>query len=406
MTEQKEFNFSPRDFLECPERVFSELWRQGSVIPWRLGRTQTSWLVLRSGLAREVLGDSELYTRQPERAGLDENTNVERMLPGALRDLSENLFMFDEPKHRRLRSLVESAFAKRNVQGMEHGLKRASDKLVSELDSTGTVDLIPAYTEKLPFLAICELLGLRDDEGAQVKDWLGGFLAASYPREIMASLPGIERMRNFLERKFDEFRATPVPGLIADLLVARDSGEQLTRGEFSSMIFVLFLAGFETTVNLLNGTVVALLDHPDQKRKLLVDWTLLPKAVEELLRVLAPVQIPKTRFAARDTLLGGQIIRRGDQVLVHIGASNYDPSERARSFSMEIERAPNHHLSFGTGIHTCLGLQLARMEARIAIRSLFSKFPDLALAVDRNHIEWRNRLGMRSLKRLPVRLVP
>jgi cytochrome P450 len=170
------------------------------------------------------------------------------------------------------------------------------------------------------------------------------------------------------------------------------------------MAFLLLAAGFETTVHLLAGSVLALLEHPEQKARLLTDWSIVPTAVEELLRFVSPVQITKPRWASRDLVFHGQPLSRGDPVIAQLAAANADPERFETPEQLDLGRTPNPHFGFGTGPHVCLGAQLARVETQVVIEHLFKRFPNLSLAVSAVELRYLGRIGLRSLRTLPVRL--
>jgi cytochrome P450 PksS len=194
-------------------------------------------------------------------------------------------------------------------------------------------------------------------------------------------------------------------GLIAALRDAETDGQTLSEDELASMLFLLFGAGQETTTHLISGGLFALLSHEDQLRRLQSDPGLMPTCVEECLRYVSPVQMTKPRFATTEVVWQGRQFRRGDMFAGFLAAANCDPAKFEHPHGFDITRHPNPHLSFGTGMHFCLGFQLARAEAAIAFGRILGRFPDMRLAVEGRKIEWRKRLGIRALARLPVRLV-
>jgi cytochrome P450 len=170
------------------------------------------------------------------------------------------------------------------------------------------------------------------------------------------------------------------------------------------MAFLLLFAGFETTVHLLSGGTLALLRTPEQKERLLNDWSLLPRAVEELLRFVSPVQMSEARYVTRDLEFHGQSLRRGDSIVALLGAANADPVRFPDPAKLDLSRSPNSHLSFGSGIHFCLGSQLARVEAQVGFERLFTRYPRLALAVAHSELKYSRNMLLRALVALPVRL--
>ena len=188
------------------------------------------------------------------------------------------------------------------------------------------------------------------------------------------------------------------------LVQAEQDGDKLNENELLAMAFLLLVAGHETTVHLIGGGVLALLKNPEQKACLLADWSLAPLAVEELLRFVSPVQIGKPLYVSHEMEYHGRSLERGELVVPVLAAANADPVRFDRPERMDITRSPNPHVAFGTGVHFCLGAQLARVEAQVFLEKLFSRFPNLSLAVPDSALKYTGRLGIRALTALPVRL--
>jgi cytochrome P450 PksS len=188
------------------------------------------------------------------------------------------------------------------------------------------------------------------------------------------------------------------------LVQAEQDGDKLSEDELLAMAFLLLFAGFETTVHLLSGGALALLKTPEQKERLLDDWSLLPRSVEELLRFVSPVQMSEARYVTRDLEFHGQSLRRGDCIVALLGAANADPARFPDPAKLDLGRSPNPHLSFGSGMHFCLGAQLARVEAQVGFERLFTRYPRLALAVADSELRYSGNMLLRALVALPVRL--
>jgi cytochrome P450 PksS len=194
--------------------------------------------------------------------------------------------------------------------------------------------------------------------------------------------------------------------LIAELVRVEKAGGRISAEEMVAMVFLLLAAGSETTTHLISGAVYELTRAPRLRDWLQEDWQRANLAVEEFLRFISPVQFSKPRFVARDMQLGGVPLKKGDRIMAMLAAANMDPAANPAPETLELARKPNHHLSFGTGIHFCLGHQLARIEAKCALQALFTRWPRLALAVPPKAIRWRPRPGLRAIERLPVSIEP
>ncbi|WP_287091681.1 cytochrome P450 [Mesorhizobium sp.] len=249
------------------------------------------------------------------------------------------------------------------------------------------------------------MLGLPEQDHDRFKNWLGGLKDTANIGAVIRAIPGVIRVVRYL-RSVSRSGGSALPDrLIAALRDAETDGQRLSEDELVSMIFLLFGAGQETTTHLISGGLLALLSHEDQRRRLQSEPSLMPTCVEECLRYVSPVQMTKPRFATRDMVWQERQFRRGDMFAGFLTAANSDPAKFEDPHRFDITRHPNPHLSFGTGVHFCLGFQLARAEAAVAFERLVTRFPDMRLDTSGRKIEWRRRLGIRSLAQLPVRLV-
>jgi cytochrome P450 PksS len=210
------------------------------------------------------------------------------------------------------------------------------------------------------------------------------------------------KMRTYLERQLQIARVQGGEGLIAELVQVEREGGQITPDEMVSMVFLLLAAGSETTTHLISGSVYELLRNPGLRDWLEQDLSRVGLAVEEFLRFVSPVQFSKPRYVRRDVELEGVRLKKGDRVMVMVAAANMDPAVHDRPENLDLERKPNRHISFGTGIHFCLGHQLARIEGAGALEALLVRWPRLGLAVDPSQIHWRKRPGLRAIESLPV----
>jgi cytochrome P450 PksS len=215
-------------------------------------------------------------------------------------------------------------------------------------------------------------------------------------------MPNIFAMRRYLEGKLDAAREEGGEGLIAELVRVEKEGGKISRDEMVAMLFLLLFAGHETTTHLISGSVYELLKDPGLRDWLGEDWKRANLAVEEFLRFISPVQFTKPRFVRKDIELGGVRLRQGEKIMPMLAAANLDPQANANPEQLDLKRKPNRHIAFGTGVHFCLGHQLARIEGASALKALFRRWPKLKLAVDDSEIKWRSRPGLKAIERLPV----
>lgn len=248
---------------------------------------------------------------------------------------------------------------------------------------------------------ISELLGLPPADRPKFIGWANAMSSLTNVVSFIRLLLAFRKMRAYLEQQLQIARVEGGEGLIAELQVEREGG-QITPDEMVSMVFLLLGAGSETTTHLISGSAYELLRNPGLRDWLEQDWSRVGLAVEEFLRFVSPVQFSKPRYVRRDVVVEGVRLKKGDRVMVMLAAANMDPTVHDRPENLDLERKPNRHISFGTGIHFCLGHQLARIEAACALEVLFVRWPRLGLAVDPAEVHWRKRPGLRAIAKLPV----
>jgi cytochrome P450 len=297
----------------------------------------------------------------------------------------DDLLTLDPPDHTRLRRLVSGAFTPKAVADLEPLIRDTAGRLLDAAGPAG-FDLIEALAFPLPIAVICHLLGIPEEDRARFRAW-GHAVAASLdpqPARAAASQSRLaeQALAAYLRDLVARRRAEPDGSLLSALVVVEEEGDRLTPGELVSMALLLLVAGFETTVNLIGNGTVALLREPgrEQWRALGEDPSLVPGAVEELLRYDSPVQMT-SRTATEDADVGGTVIRRGTPVIVAIGGANRDPAAFTGAGRLLVTRPDAaRHLSFSLGIHHCLGAPLARLEGRVALEELSRRHPGLHLA--------------------------
>lgn len=331
--------------------------------------------------------------------------------PSLLSLLSRHMLNADGAEHARLRALVNKAFTTRMVEQLQGQIESVAYKLLAAVQRKGATDLIEAFAFPLPIIVIAELLGVPARDRNRFRAWSNALVtptpdSARNAQKLAKSRQSMEDFINYLRAIFAARRAQPRDDLISSLLAAEEAGDVLSEDELFSMILLLIVVGHETSVNLIGNGTLALLQHSETWHQLRDTPTLLPSAIEEMLRYDCPVERAPMRYAAEDVELAGVTIRRGDAVSVVLGSANRDPAQFAAPDTFDITRNPNRHLAFGHGVHYCLGAALARLEGRIAIQTLMDQMPDLHLAIPANQLRWRTHPIMRGLQRLPVAWTP
>ena len=351
-----------------------------------------------------MLKGRDEFVRDPANAGSRTQERILKLLPRSLGLLALNMLGKDDPEHRHLRGLVDQAFQRRGIQAMKPLITTVADRLLDGVARRHEVDLMEDFCRDLPLSVICAMLGLPERDHQRFKSWLGGLKDTANIGAVIRAIPGVLRTVRYLRKISRPGEGAKPDGLISALREAEIDGRRLSEDELVSMIFLLFGAGQETTTHLISGGLLELLRHDDQRRRLQADPAMMPLCVEECLRHVSPVQLTKPRWASRDMVFAGHELRRGESIAAFLTAANRDPAEFDNAHQFDITRKPNPHLSFGTGVHFCLGFQLARAEAAIAFERVLARFPDIRLAVDPAELVWRKRLGIRALSRLPVKL--
>jgi cytochrome P450 len=333
-------------------------------------------------------------------------SEMDQLLAQAERDNRPFLFR-DPPDHTRLRSLVSKAFTPRMVEGLRPRILQMVTELLDQAFEQGDVDLGAALAYPLPVRVICDMLGVPVADHERFGAWSAALARGLDPEFLLSAEVVAQRgaaIVAFAEYFFSllaERRQSPGPDLLSQLAMAEDGGDTLSEGELLSTCILLLVAGHETTVNLIGGGVLALLEAPDQLARLRHDPELLRPGVEELLRFVSPVQLTG-RALLDDVAVGDAVLPAGDLVIILLGSANRDPAVFAAPDRLDLGRADNRHLGFGFGVHHCLGAPLARLETQVAIGELVRRSRRLERSAE--PLVWRENVVLRGLERLPVYL--
>jgi cytochrome P450 len=400
------------DYFQDPQRVFARLRESQPVTPVDLpgGR---AWLVTRYEDVRAALADPRL-AKDPRKL-------YPGWTPGPMQAMfSRHMLNLDPPDHTRLRRLVQKAFTpgrvaalQPRVQGIATGLLDHI-ALLDAVDDSGVVefDLLDAYAFPLPITVICELLGVPVTDRDSFRAWTSVLVSGERGADDLSretAHQAATAMFGYLAQLIAAKRESPADDLLSALILARDGGsagedDALTEHELHAMLFLLLVAGFETTVNLIASGALALLTFPQEMGRLRADPSLLPAAVEELLRYANPLNHATQRFTVEDLPIGDTVIPAGELVTLVTSSANWDPERFGDPDRLDLSRDASGHLAFGHGIHYCLGAPLARLEGEVAIGALLARCPGLTLAVPPSELRWRHSNLIHGLESLPVRL--
>jgi cytochrome P450 len=360
-----------------------------------------AWVVTRYPDVRTVLHRfSANRTPSPEQLkdmGLESFTPVGRIM------VKQMLFM-DAPAHTRLRGLAAYAFTPGRVAYLRTYIQQVMDELLEKVRASGRMDVIADIAAPLPAIVTAKMLGVPTEDHVQLKDWSADFaqMLGNFqhnPDHIPLALKAVEGMTAYFQDAIKQTRRHPREGLIHSFLTAEVDGDRFTEEEIVANVIVTMVGGQETTTNLVGNGIVSLLRNPEQLEKLRANPSLVPSAVEELLRYESPSQ-QTARLAPHDLELGGKVIRKRQAVIAVMAAANRDPERFPDPDRLDLERQDNHHLAFGYAAHFCFGAPLARIEGQVTIDVLARSLPNLAL--EPGPLVWRENLGLRGLKALPV----
>lgn len=360
----------------------------------RLSSGATAWLVTGYHEVRQALAHPGLSGRTGavgDRRGLTDDV---------LRGMNTHMLNLDPPDHTRLRRLVSAAFTRRRMVELRPLIERITDELLDAM-AGADVDLMKALALPLPIRVLIELLGVPPQDAGAFRGWTETLTASALPVDQLEA--SAADMLRYVRALLADKRREPGRDLLTALVAVRDGDERLTEDELTSMVFLLLIAGHETTVNLIGNAVFALVSNPSQLAWLRADLSRVAGAVEEFLRYESPVHAA-LRHSREDVQLGGATIPAGSVVLVSLLAANRDPARFGSADRLDLARDDNPQLAFGHGIHHCLGAPLARLEGSIAISSLLARFPLLRAAEPAESLRWRVSMVMHGLEELPVKL--
>jgi cytochrome P450 len=346
------------------------------------------WLISRYEDVNAILRDIHYSKKMTNAKGVDKLIArfLDPRLFGMMQTRQHSMLQQDPPDHTRLRGLVNKAFTPKMVEELRPHIESISASLIDAVADKGKMDLIADYAFPLPVTVISEMLGIPTADRDKIKHLARPITEAF---DIEASKEGLLRAKdaseafiNYLKPLVAERRKNPKGDLISQLIAAEEEGNRLTEQELFANLVLILLAGHETTVNLIGNGMVALMRHPDQLKKLQENPSLIGSAIDEVLRYDSSVQLAR-RVVMEDVEIHGQTMRKGDMCTLMIGSANHDPAQFPDPEKFDITRTDNKYLSFGAGIHHCLGSSLAHAEGEIAITQLLTRLPNIKLVTDK-----------------------
>ncbi len=364
------------DFKANAYPYYARLRAEAPVHPVKLPNGPVVWLVSRYDDVAPLLKDTRLAKDRRNALGSRPFSRLPAML-GFLQAIERNMLDLDAPDHTRLRGLVHLAFTPRLVERMRARIESLSEELLSRALAAGSMDLIAAYALPIPLTVISEMLGIPAAGQLRFHKWSSAIVASTAAPNLFRVLPAIWMFVRYIRQMIAAKRAL-------------------------AMVFLLVVAGHETTVNLIGNGALALLQFPEQLARLRNDPALDATAVEELLRFHSPVEVSTERYAREEIEIAGATIPRGALVYGVLSSANRDETQFEKADALDLGRERNRHLAFGQGIHYCLGAPLARLEGQIALRRLLDRVSTLRLAVPESRLCWRKGLNLRGLEALPV----
>jgi len=384
-------------FRSNPYPFYARLRKEHPVIQVVTPDGHLAWLITRYDDALNALKDKRL---SKDIANLGEKPP---WVPKYFEPLARNMLDLDDPDHARLRTLVHKAFTPKLIETLRASIETLSEELIESAKPRGRMDLIAEFALPLPVAVISQMLGIPKREQDKFHRWSNAIVASQSSKfGALKAIPSVLSFLRYIRRLVRLRQVHPEDDLTTAMVQAEEAGDRMNADEMLAMIFLLLIAGHETTVNLIGNGMLALFTHPEQMEKLLGDSSLLASAVEEMLRFDSPVEMATERYTTEDVEFSGTTIPAGARVHVVIASANRDEQQFERADQFDITRPNNRHLSFGMGTHYCLGAPLARLEGQIAITALLKHMPKLCLAVPYNEIRWRPGLVLRGVKALPV----
>ena len=388
-------------FKEAPEATWAQLAAIGPVVTSRLPLLGRIALTTHYEQSQTVLRNTDQFSVDARRCGHRSAAGMRWWVPSLFRPLANNLLTVDGEEHSSLRKRVDFAFRRAAIDRLQLQIEDiasiALTRLHSELERSGTADFIKTVAKPVPQAVISCLLGLDTKysiEHSPLNRALSALGSVQKASDLFKVIPGIRLIQKTLKQEIDIRRQEPANDLLSHLVSEHGDGRALNDDELLAMVFLLYVAGHETTTHLLSTTALSILTNPEIRDQ--ITEPLADKSIHEFVRFNSPVQMTKPRFVVQDMTFAGADLRRGDTIAALVGSANRDPAIFDDASTFQLKNASPRHLGFGTGIHACFGLQLALRETATVINRLLFDFP-ATVDIRPGNYRWGHRLGLRSL---------
>lgn len=403
-----EFSYDPanEETRRNPYPLFDQL-RESDPVHW--SEPMAGWIVTDYKLCAEMLSNHELFSAE-------RLTGVKAHLPTAVRDSAEEVLRWlttwmvfmDQPDHTRIRRHMARVLNANVFATLNDSVTDICKMLIDTLPVNETFDFVKNFSIQLPGMVVMDFFGVPRERLLEVKGWSDDMMlfigsARGVKDKYVRAQSGARNMGTLFQQMIKERRANPQDDVLSKLMNADNNGDTLTDDEIVGSMMMVLNGGHETTANLINNSMMALVKHPDQMAALRSDLSVMPTAVEELLRYDAPI-LSIGRVVKDDVMFGEKQLSKGERIFAMLAAANRDPKIFQNPNDFILSRDPNPHMSFGKGAHHCMGMPLARNEGKIAIPLLLERFNNIAIMEDLNEIPWINSMVTRGPTRLPVKL--
>lgn len=402
----------PDDFMQRPYEILEKYRARGRVHHVVFPHGADVWLVTQYDDVRMLLSDprvskdgrrmNEMFARHTG-VPFEEGESVS---VGFDEELSQHMLNSDPPRHTRLRSLVSKAFTLRRMEAFRPRIEQVADELLDAIEGKEGVDLVDAYAMPLPIVIICDLLGIPATDRAMFHRWAVELVGAGQDPEIVEAAS--KNVVEYAIKEIRQKRANPGDDMVSELLRGQDSGDRLTEDELVAMIFLFTVAGHITSQHTITNGVFSLLTHRDELVKLQADPSLVPGAVDELMRYDGGVGVATFRFTNAEIEVGDVVIPAGEILALSISSAHRDQQRYPDADELDVSRRPLGVLGFGHGTHFCIGQPLAKIQSEVALTRLLARFPDIRLAegTDPNSLQWESSTLLRGLIALPISVTP